>query len=82
MINDIFILYFIRDKTPKSEAPSFLKKIGDTEVYDGMKAKFTACATGYPEPEAEWFKNGEKINPTERLKIDKEPNGIVIIIST
>lgn len=33
------------------EAPSFMKKIGDTEIYKGMTGKFTACATGYPEPE-------------------------------
>lgn len=36
------------DRNPKAEPPSFLKKIGDTEVYEGMKARFTACATGYP----------------------------------
>lgn len=28
-----------------------MKKIGDTEIYKGMTGKFTACATGYPEPD-------------------------------
>lgn len=42
--------FICSDKTPKGQPPAFLKKIGDIEVYEGMKAKFTACATGYPEP--------------------------------
>lgn len=40
-----------RERKPKAEPPAFLKKIGDCEVFKGMTAKFTACATGYPEPE-------------------------------
>ncbi|CAG9132454.1 unnamed protein product [Plutella xylostella] len=41
-------------KRQKMEPPYFLKKIGDTEVYRGMSAKFTACAAGSPEPDVEW----------------------------
>lgn len=66
---------FSRDKSPKAEAPSFLKKIGDIEVYEGMKARFTACATGWPEPEVEWFLNGDRIYPNERTQVEAEPNG-------
>lgn len=40
-----------------------------------MKAKFTACATGYPEPEIEWFINGDRIYPNDRTQIESEPNG-------
>lgn len=65
------------DRSPKAEAPSFLKKIGDTEVYEGMKAKFTACATGYPEPEVEWFRNGDRIYSNDRSLIETEPNGLL-----
>ncbi|XP_037043462.1 obscurin isoform X3 [Bradysia coprophila] len=65
------------DRNPKAEAPSFLKKIGDTEVYEGMKAKFTACATGFPEPEVEWFKDGNRLYPNDRVRIDIEPNGLL-----
>lgn len=64
-------------KHAKSEAPTFLKKIGDIEVTFGMSAKFTACATGFPEPEAEWFKNGQKLFPTDKISFDCEPNGIM-----
>lgn len=42
-----------------------------------MKAKFTACATGYPEPEVEWFKNGEKIYASDRIIIETENHGLL-----
>lgn len=54
-----------------------MKKIGDVEVYDGMRAKFTACATGWPEPEVEWFHNGDRIYPNEHTQVDIEPNGLL-----
>ncbi|XP_067629054.1 obscurin isoform X3 [Eurosta solidaginis] len=61
----------------RSEPPTFLKKIGDCEIYPGMTAKFTACATGSPEPEAEWFKNDQKLFPSEKITMDHEPNGLL-----
>ncbi|XP_023037819.2 obscurin isoform X1 [Drosophila willistoni] len=64
-------------KHSRSEPPVFLKKIGDCDVYEGMAAKFTACATGYPEPEVEWFKNDKKLFPSDRFLIDIEPNGLL-----
>lgn len=63
------------DRSPKGQAPSFLKKIGDIEVYEGMKAKFTACASGWPEPDVEWFLNGDRIYANDRTQIEVEPNG-------
>ena len=67
------------DKTPKGQAPTFLKKIGDIEVYEGMKARFTACASGYPEPEVEWFLNGDRVYPNDRTQIEAEPNGKILV---
>ncbi|XP_043948228.1 obscurin isoform X2 [Drosophila biarmipes] len=64
-------------KHTRSEPPVFLKKIGDCDIYEGMIAKFTACATGYPEPEVEWFKNDQKLFPSDRFLIDVEPNGLL-----
>lgn len=61
----------------KVEPPSFLKKIGDIEVFRGMSAKFTACATGTPEPDVEWFRNDEKLFPCERIRMDKETTGLL-----
>ncbi|XP_051165305.1 obscurin isoform X5 [Leptopilina boulardi] len=60
------------DKKQKVEPPSFLKRLGDCEVYKGMTAKFTACVTGYPEPEFEWFHEGGKLWPTDRIIMDQE----------
>ncbi|XP_030557678.1 obscurin isoform X1 [Drosophila novamexicana] len=64
-------------KHMRSEAPVFLKKIGDCDVYEGMTAKFTACAAGYPEPEVEWFKNDQKLFPSEKIEAEKESNGLL-----
>lgn len=72
-----FTLYICSDRTPKVEPPSFMKKIGDTEVYEGMKAKFTACASGWPEPQVEWFLNGQRLYPSDRTQMDIEPNGLL-----
>lgn len=65
------------DKAPKAQPPAFLKKIGEIEVYEGMKARFTACATGWPEPDVEWFRNGDRIYPSDRTLIEAEPNGLL-----
>ncbi|XP_075215544.1 obscurin isoform X3 [Lycorma delicatula] len=65
------------EKTQRMEPPSFLKKIGDCEVYKGMTAKFTACATGYPEPDVEWYRGDDKLYPSERIRIEKEGTGLL-----
>ncbi|XP_046753437.1 obscurin isoform X5 [Diprion similis] len=65
------------EKKQKVEPPSFLKKIGDCEVYKAMTAKFTACITGYPEPEFEWFHNDTKMWPSDRIRMDKEGSGLL-----
>ncbi|CAG9826982.1 unnamed protein product [Diabrotica balteata] len=59
------------------EAPVFLKRIGDTELYKAMTAKFTACASGIPEPTVEWFHNDKKIFPSTRIKMDKDTAGLL-----
>lgn len=74
----LIFISFYSDRSPRVEPPSFLKKIGDTEVYEGMKAKFTACATGWPDPQVEWFLNGQRVYPSDRTQIDVEPNGMKI----
>ncbi|XP_033229349.1 obscurin isoform X4 [Belonocnema kinseyi] len=60
------------EKKQKMEPPSFLKRLGDCEVYKGMTAKFTACVTGIPEPEFEWFHEDGKLWPTDRILMDQE----------
>ncbi|XP_057667147.1 obscurin isoform X13 [Diorhabda carinulata] len=65
-------------KAPKRmEPPVFLKRIGDTELFKSMTAKFTACASGIPEPVVEWFHNDKKIFPSTRIKMDKDTAGLL-----
>ena len=71
---------FISDRKQKVEPPSFLKKIGDCEVYKGMTAKFTACVTGNPEPAFEWYRNDERVWPTDRIRMEEEGSGLLRLI--
>lgn len=64
----------------KAEAPSFLKRIANAEVIHGMKAKFTACVSGHPLPEIEWFKNGNKLFGGDRFRIESEKNGLLRLV--
>ncbi|XP_023017381.2 obscurin isoform X4 [Leptinotarsa decemlineata] len=65
-------------KAPKKmEPPVFLKRIGDTELFKAMTAKFTACASGIPEPDVEWFHNDKKLFPSTRIKMDKDTAGLL-----
>ncbi|XP_060519331.1 obscurin isoform X9 [Cylas formicarius] len=61
----------------KIEPPTFLKRIGDTELFKAMTAKFTACASGIPEPEVEWFHNDQKIYPSKRIIMEKDTAGLL-----
>ncbi|RZF43883.1 hypothetical protein LSTR_LSTR007219 [Laodelphax striatellus] len=68
------------EKGPRAEPPTFLKRIGDCEYYHGMKVKFTACVTGYPDPEVEWFRGNEKLYESERIRMEKEDTGLLRLI--
>ncbi|XP_061385571.1 obscurin isoform X3 [Danaus plexippus] len=61
----------------KVEPPSFLKRLGDAEALRGLSAKFTACVTGTPDPEVEWFRNDLKLFPCERVRIEQESTGLL-----
>lgn len=73
----VYFSDFFRDRKPKAEPPTFLKKIGDCEVFKGMTAKFTACAAGYPEPEVEWYRGNIKLFPSERIRMERESTGLL-----
>ena len=61
----------------RSNAPEFLKKIGDELVFRGMSARFTALVTGDPEPEFEFFFNGSPIVSTDRIHMQRERSGLI-----
>ncbi|XP_063991059.1 obscurin isoform X2 [Diachasmimorpha longicaudata] len=68
------------DTRQKVEPPSFLKRIGDCEIYKGMTAKFTACVTGCPDPSFEWYRNNERLWPTDRIRMEEEGSGLLRLI--
>ena len=61
----------------RSDAPEFLKKIGDELVFRGMSARFTALVTGFPEPEYEFSLNGKVIFPTDKIHMTRERSGLI-----
>lgn len=68
------------ERHPRAEPPNFLKRIGDLEGFEGMKGKFTACVTGYPEPEIDWFKDDVKLFPSEKYNMESNDNGLIRLI--
>ncbi|KAG5678438.1 hypothetical protein PVAND_008111 [Polypedilum vanderplanki] len=68
------------EEKDRAEPPTFLKKIANAEVVGGMRAKFTACISGFPEPEIEWLKNGNKLFGGDRFKLEAEKNGLLRLI--
>ena len=61
----------------KSDAPEFLKKIGDEMVFRGMSARFTALVTGFPDPDFEFTYKGQVIFETDRIHLKKERTGLI-----
>ncbi|KAJ8872079.1 hypothetical protein PR048_025680 [Dryococelus australis] len=65
------------EEVVRTEPPEFLKRIRDCDVYAGMTAKFTACATGLPEPEVEWSHAGRPLAPSSRVTLENEGAGLL-----
>ena len=61
----------------RSDAPEFLKKIGDEMVFRGMSARFTALVTGFPDPAYEFTFKGEPLFETDRIHMKKERTGLI-----
>ncbi|XP_055610566.1 obscurin isoform X4 [Uranotaenia lowii] len=58
----------------------FMKKPVDMTVLEGMKAKFTACVDGFPLPTVEWIRDGHRLVPSEKYKIESDINGLARLI--
>ena len=61
----------------RSDAPEFLKRIGDELVFRGMSARFTALVTGTPEPDFEFTFNGAPLEATDRIHISRDRSGLI-----
>ena len=49
------------------------------DVKEGTKVKFDATVKGKPLPEITWCKNEEKLEPTDKIKIDTKEVNISIL---
>ncbi|KAI8481976.1 hypothetical protein Bbelb_402770 [Branchiostoma belcheri] len=63
------------DETVPS-APSFLQTIEDFIVVPGEPALFQCRVAGNPTPEVAWFRDGAKIEPSDRYVIERSDAGV------
>ncbi|XP_058124576.1 obscurin [Anopheles ziemanni] len=68
------------EKRDEPTPPSFMKKINDLTLLEGMKAKFTVCVDGLPMPTVEWIRDGRRLVPSEKYRIEAEKNGLARLI--
>uniref|UniRef100_A0A182J430 Muscle M-line assembly protein unc-89 n=1 Tax=Anopheles atroparvus TaxID=41427 RepID=A0A182J430_ANOAO len=68
------------EKRDEPTPPSFMKKINDLTLLEGMKAKFTVCVDGFPMPTVEWIRDGRRLVPSEKYRIEAEKNGLARLI--
>ncbi|XP_061508158.1 obscurin isoform X8 [Anopheles gambiae] len=68
------------DKRDEPTPPSFMKKLNDMTLLDGMKAKLTVCVDGFPMPTVEWIRDGRRLVPSEKYRIEAEKNGLARLI--
>ncbi|XP_042877694.1 obscurin-like isoform X2 [Penaeus japonicus] len=65
------------DPNRRVEAPVFMKVIGDQELFEGYNALFKAVVSGKPEPEFKWLKNGGTIVASNRVTMERDPEGLI-----
>ncbi|XP_047481488.1 obscurin-like isoform X2 [Penaeus chinensis] len=65
------------DPNRRVEAPVFMKVIGDQELFEGYNALFKAVVSGKPEPEFKWLKNGGTIVASNRVIMERDPEGLI-----
>ncbi|XP_053676585.1 obscurin [Anopheles nili] len=68
------------EKRDEPTPPSFMKKLNDMTLLDGMKAKLTVCVDGFPMPTVEWIRDGRRLVPSEKYRIEAEKNGLARLI--
>ncbi len=61
--------------------PSFTKELEDCFIFENNAAKFKCRVIGNPEPEVEWFKDGEKVKESKQFTMlfDADDNCVLII---
>uniref|UniRef100_A0A3P8YUY9 Myosin, light chain kinase 5 n=1 Tax=Esox lucius TaxID=8010 RepID=A0A3P8YUY9_ESOLU len=64
------------------EAPSFSLTLTDQTVPVGSTARLSCHLTGYPDPEAVWFRGEEPVEECSRVQIVYEEDGLCTLVLT
>ena len=64
----------------KLRAPQFIAQPEDVQIVEGSQAQFKAIVSGLPEPEIEWFKDGNLIRDSHHFQLEFNENKSVLII--
>lgn len=72
-INDGNLL--AKSQKPSSDVPRLALKLSDVRVMEGQPLRLECKVEGNPLPELVWYKDGEKIIPSERIQLEQDPDG-------
>lgn len=62
-------------KTLEGTTPKIAIKLSDVRVYEGQPLKLQCKIYGEPLPEIIWYKDGEKVVPSDRLQLERDSDG-------
>lgn len=58
------------EETVDGIAPAFTIRPRNRDILEGMQIRLSCGANGKPDPEFTWFKDGNRIQSTDRIKIN------------
>ncbi|XP_013419361.1 titin-like [Lingula anatina] len=70
-----------KEPTFSGYAPQFSKKVYNVDAVEGEKAKFECRVMGDPEPDVQWFKDGQPLQPGRKYKMEKVRGSTTLTIS-
>jgi hypothetical protein len=59
----------------KAVAPRFAVKLSDARAQEGQPLVIECKVEGFPLPELVWYKDGEKVYPSDRIKFEQDADG-------
>ena len=65
----------------KGTIPEFTEHLKNVEVFEGADTLLKCKVTGQPQPEIEWFIDGDKVEETERLKTEFDGETCTLYVS-
>ncbi|VDM36482.1 unnamed protein product [Toxocara canis] len=68
------------DRGPSVMPPRFTISLGDARAVEGQPLRMECKVEGVPLPELVWYKDGEKITPSERVRMELDGDGSARII--